>query len=474
MNPVTRHEFVNLYRSRTVRVIASAMTAAVMTAAIAGLATRVRDAEERTAASEYARERWLGQGAKNPHGAAHFGTYVFAPVRVLSGLAPGLDEVFGVVVRVEAHLRTPLAGRPIASQPAIGQFGWPSVVSLCEILLPLLAIALGHGAFASHDGAALVDSLRAAAVSRARLVAGKVFGAQLAMLVCVAPMLLGAAGLVVVVEPSTSNLVCALAIVLGVIGYGWAWTAVSVAISAATRRASSSLVLALGIWSASCVILPQLAAMHAATEHPIRADGDFDRAVQRELAEGLDGHDSEDARVTALRDEVLAEYGVARVEDLPINFDGLAMQAGEVYAAEVYAHHHDAQWEALTAQQRVLDRAAVVAPGLALRRWSTALAQTDLSHHRRLADSVEAFRLEWVGSLNDALARGSRTGDWEFRADEELWSTVPSFVAAPPEGFDAIMTRAMTGGLVILWWCVVAGLLALGLGARRLGSGRRR
>ncbi len=474
MNPVTRHEFADLYRSHTVRVIASAMTAVVMTAAMAGLATRLRDADERAAASEYAEVRWLGQGAKNPHGAAHFGTYVFAPVRALSGLAPGLDEVFGVVVRVEAHVRAPLSGRPMASRPAIGQFGWPSVVSLCELLLPLLAIALGHGAFASRDGDALADSVVTTGVPRARLAAGKLLGALFAMTVCVGPMLLGTAGLVVAVEPSMSNLLGALAIAIGILGYGWAWTAVAVAISAASRRASASLVLGLGVWAAACVILPQLTAVHAATEHPVRADGDFDRAIDRDLDQGMDGHDSQDARVAALREAVLAEYGVARVEDLPINFDGLAMQAGELYSAEVFAHHYEAQWGALAAQEQLLDRAALAAPGLALRRWSTALAQTDLAHHRRLAESVEAFRLEWVAALNAALVEGSRTGDWEYRADEALWATVPSFVGPPAAELGSVMARAMIGGVVLLGWFAVASALALGLGVRRLAPRRGR
>ncbi len=468
MNPITRHEFVNLYRSRTVRSVASVMTVVVMIAALAGLVTQQHQVQERVAASEYARERWLGQGAKNPHGAAHFGTYVFAPVRALSGLAPGLDEAFGTVVRVEAHVRTPLSGRPMASRPSVGPFGWPSAVSLCELLLPLLAIALGHGTFASHDGAGLLDSVRTACVSRVRLAAGKLFGAQLAMLACVGPMLLGAAGLAVAVEPSTTNLVCILGIVLGITAYAWAWTAVSVAISAATERASTSLVLASGLWATTCLLAPQFAAAHAAAEHPMRDDMSFQRAVRDDLDAGMDGHDSQDARLAVLREHVLAEYGVARVEDLPINFDGLAMQAGEVHAAEVYAHHFDAQWDVLAAQERVMDRASVLAPGLALQRWAGALAQTDLAHHRRLAESVEAFRLEWVAALNDALVRGSRTGDWEYRADVELWATVPSFVAPKPAEIGSLMAQAGAGGVVLLGWSIVAGALALGLGVRRL------
>ncbi|KIG11946.1 hypothetical protein DB30_02247 [Enhygromyxa salina] len=132
------------------RLVTTLVTVVVLLAVLAGLAWRQQAAEERAAAREHARERWLTQAPKSPHGAAHFGTFVFAPARELSALAPGYDEVLGTSARIEAHVRAPLLGRPIAELPYAGRFGWPSMLSLCELLLPLLGIALGHACIAGE------------------------------------------------------------------------------------------------------------------------------------------------------------------------------------------------------------------------------------------------------------------------------------------------------------------------------------
>ncbi|MBC8070656.1 MAG: DUF3526 domain-containing protein [Deltaproteobacteria bacterium] len=467
MNTVMRHELTRLYRERSVRWVASAMTAVVMVAALAALVSRQRDARARAEASEYAQRRWLDQGAKNPHGAAHFGTFVFAPVRVLSALADGDAGAFGTVVRVEAHVRTPLGGRALTSIPTIGRFGWPTPVGMCELLLPLLAIALGHGAFSGDAERGLESTLRATGVGPVRLAVGKLLGAELALLSSIAPALVAVALLTVLVEPTGATLVGATAIIVGIGVYGWMWTAIAVAISAACRRESVSFVVGLGLWAITCVVLPQLAAEHAAARHHLRGDASFDQDVRADLGAGPDDGDSADARIEALRDAVLAEHGVERVEDLPLNFDGLALQEGEEHSAEVYAEHFDRAWDALLSQQQVVDAAAIAAPSIALRRWSSAIAQTDLVAQRTVAESVEDFRRAWVAALNADLTTGSRTGDHEYRADAALWSSVPQFEPPPSPGFSALARRGMPGGVVLLGWSLVATLAVVGLGATR-------
>jgi hypothetical protein len=53
----------------------------LMCAAIGfGAAENIRISRERSAAAEADRLLWIGQGAKNPHAAAHFGQYAFKPV----------------------------------------------------------------------------------------------------------------------------------------------------------------------------------------------------------------------------------------------------------------------------------------------------------------------------------------------------------------------------------------------------------
>ena len=49
------------------------------------------------------REVWDGQGEKNPHSAAHFGTFAFKPKYPLSLIDQGVDKYVGISIFLEAH-----------------------------------------------------------------------------------------------------------------------------------------------------------------------------------------------------------------------------------------------------------------------------------------------------------------------------------------------------------------------------------
>ena len=51
------------------------------------------------------RDIWEGQGSKNPHSAAHYGTYAFKPKYPLSLIDHGVDKFTGTSIFLEAHTR---------------------------------------------------------------------------------------------------------------------------------------------------------------------------------------------------------------------------------------------------------------------------------------------------------------------------------------------------------------------------------
>jgi len=51
------------------------------------------------------------------------------------------------------------------------------------------------------------------------------------------------------------------------------------------------------------------------------------------------GHNASDARAKALLQTTLQRYGVSDKAALPINFTGIAMQAGEKYGNQVFDRH---------------------------------------------------------------------------------------------------------------------------------------
>ena len=91
-----------------------------------------------------------------------------------------------------------------------------------------------------------------------------------------------------------------------------------------------------------------------------------------------------------------------------------------------------ARWEgALGRQERRLQQTALLAPGLAVRLVSMALAGTDHAHHRHFATAAERYRRTMVGTMNQEFVRsllafGARPGD------PTTWAKVADFVYQPP------------------------------------------
>lgn len=54
------------------------------------------------------------------------------------------------------------------------------------------------------------------------------------------------------------------------------------------------------------------------------------------LRDSVDEVSSRNARAERLKQELFRKYNVSKVEDLPVNFGGLSLQAGEEHGNEVF------------------------------------------------------------------------------------------------------------------------------------------
>ena len=66
---------------------------------------------------------WDNQGEKNPHSAAHYGTYAFKPKYPLSLLDQGVDKYVGTSIFLEAHNRNEAQFSTAADQTGLARFG---------------------------------------------------------------------------------------------------------------------------------------------------------------------------------------------------------------------------------------------------------------------------------------------------------------------------------------------------------------
>jgi ABC-2 type transport system permease protein len=157
---------------------------------------------------------------------------------------------------------------------------------------------------------------------------------------------------------------------------------------------------------------------------------------------------------------VLDEYGVSRVEDLPINFGGLVMLEGERLTTAAIATEVDRQRDAWQAQ---VDRATAFGwalPTLAIRHAAQAFAGTDLAHHRDFLDQAERRRFATVQALNELHAtRIAALNDREQKLDASHWAKIPRADIALPALRSAAPALATTLAPVGVW--LLLGLFVL-------------
>jgi len=463
---IARKEMRELFRDGRFRWGAGIVVALLTLAVVTGRAHYLEVEAAHRAAEEQSWEQWMGQGEKNPHSAAHYGVYAFKPITPLSLVDQGVNSYTGVFTWLEAHNQNPFEFRPAQDAPALARFGQLTSATVLQLLIPLLIILLGFAAVVGEKEDGTLRILLGSGVGRGALAGGKALGLLLGLGVLMVPAAFVGALALVLSSPEQG----VSASRVGLLGAGYllyfgAILAVTLAISAWSRSSRVALVLLLGFWIGNALVLPRLSTDLARTIHPLPSAEDFRAAIAEDLRYGVDGHSPQEMRQGALRDSVLAAYGAATLEELPVNYAGISLQAGEEYGNIVYDKHFGALTELLLAQEAVHRRLGLVAPLLSIRSLSMGLAGTDVYHHEHFVRAAEEHRRTIQRILNEDIRDNSRFGE-TYLAGPEVWGQVPRFEYSPPDLATVAGREGGNLGLLALW-VLVAGTL-FGVGVRRL------
>lgn len=459
---IARKEFTEMIRDGRIRWAAGIVMLLLVAALTLGW-QNYRDVRQQQLTAQTAdHEQWLQQGERNPHSAAHFGKYAFKPSPPLSFVDRGLNSYTGVAVWMEAHYQNSSRNRPAEDTTTAGRFGELTAATVLQLLLPLLIILLTFSAFAGEREAGTLRQLLSLGVRRSDLAIGKAGGVASALLLLLVPAtIIGviALGLASSVDGTLSSTGRFVVMVLSYLFYFGLFLGVSLAASAWVRTSRVALVWLLGFWIVNGLVVPRVAADVSEAIFPAPSRVEFWRDVNKEMRDGLDGHNPSDRRREELKQRVLAEYQVARVEDLPVNFSGIALQAGEEYGNTIFDKHYARLWEAYERQNRVHEATATLAPLLAIRNISMGVAGTDWAQHKDFARAAEAYRRMLNKQMNLDYAYNSRTGQ-TYVADQRLWGQAASFEYNAPGLGWVLGNHAWSLALLIVWF-VGATLAAL-------------
>ncbi|MET0356052.1 MAG: ABC transporter permease subunit, partial [Cellvibrio sp.] len=101
-------------------------------------------------AQDMERDRWVNQGEKNPHSAAHYGVYLFKPAMPLSVIDPGLNNYLGDVLFLEAHKRNNPVFASSQDSIELQRFGTLNPAVILQLFLPLFIVLIGFGFFSQE------------------------------------------------------------------------------------------------------------------------------------------------------------------------------------------------------------------------------------------------------------------------------------------------------------------------------------
>ncbi len=456
-----------MWRERRVLWLALALLLIAGASVLSGAARLTLQAQERQAMSAEEARLWDSQGTIDPHSAAHVGRAIPAPVRPLAALDPGLTDFLGTSVFIEGHAQNPARHRAVDAGTALSRFQGFSAAWALQVVAPLLIILAG---FATLSGDTARETLRqelGTGASAGVLISGRLIALAAASLLLVMAMLLISLPGLSIQYGGAADLAALLAMAAAYVLYLLVFCALTVGVSALAGSARTSLVVLLGFWVVSTLLLPRVAPAVAESLYPTPSAPAFRTGVTEEAENGADGHDPADKRLDALRATLMARYRVDNVDDLPLNFRGVALEFAEANSTRVYNRHFDrlhASYQQQDATQRLF---GLVSPTLALQSWSRAFAGTDFPAHLAFLRGVEDYRYRLIQALNQEVKLHKAPQGGKHVAD--IAGVTRSVHYRPPQQTLAGTATAQRGNLVILLVWLMLGCVVVLISARKLG-----
>ncbi|MEM9832765.1 MAG: ABC transporter permease subunit [Bacteroidota bacterium] len=453
---IARKELKEIVREGRFRVTAGIVLALLLAAVFISNRYYQSVNAQHAQAKENARSEWVNQGEKNPHSAAHYGTYAFKPKYPLSLIDNGIDKYAGISIFLEAHNRSDAQYMAAQDQTALSRFGDLTPDFVLIFIMPLLIILIGFNAITRERESGTWRLLQSQGVPAWKLTLGKWLGIFIPVLLIVLPVyLLSALFLANVTDYGEFSLGALSLLFLVYILYYAVFTNLTLVVSSLVKKSNLAFVILLGIWIVSCLAMPKVSTALADTLYPYPTQMEFEEQIALDKEQGLDGHNPWSAEAKKLEEETLKKYGVDSVQQLPFNWDGFLMQEGEKHTADIYFKHYQFLKETFHNQTGVYRATAALSPFLPTRFLSMAISRTDYTAHWDFADAAEKYRIVLVGKMNGHMVENSQTGDWDYTVGKEVWESVPEFDYEPPT-YAAVLDTNSSNFITLLGWVLLS------------------
>lgn len=442
----------------------SLLTAIQMTAA----------AHERQHQQTEAETAFLSQPDRHPHRMVHYGHYAFRTPPPLSIVDPGIDPFTGNSIFLEGHHQNTAMFADRQSSPSIAIFGTLTPALLLQVLAPLLLILIGYNVITREREARTLTQLVSQGVTPVQIMLGK--GLALGGVTALLVLPLCIASLFAIFEGEATSV--AALFVGGYALYLVTWCAAIVFSSSIMRTPGGSLGVLLATWVVVAMLLPRISstAATAIVDAPGKIETDF--AINEALSKLGDGHNAGDPAFTALRANLLEQYNVDSVEELPVNFRGVVASVSEAELTDTFNQFAEERMRIETDQAQVARLFGWLSPVLGVREFSMKLAGVDLETHHRFLRETEKLRYDFVQSLNKAHAEelsyfdditrnANADASKQARISSENWKVLDEFRFEPLNS-TARNAASLDALIKMLAWLVIVLLLCRTVGRRAI------
>lgn len=419
-----------------------------------------------------AESAFLAQPDRHPHRMVHYGHYVFRTPAPLALFDPGLDPIIGQSIFLEGHRQNSAMFADSGSSANVGGLSWLTPAMVYQLFGPLLVILLGHGAIVREREAGTLAHLLAQGISGRSLIAGKGLALLCFILLLLVPLLFSS----LFALSHGEEVFSALSLMGVYLLYLLMWGIMTLFFSSILQKRSTVLASLTALWLGLVLVLPSIAVSIAERAVPLAGKIETDLIMQADIRKLGDGHKPNDPAFKQFRVNLLKQYNVKKIEDLPVNFRGIVAMNAEKNLTDVLNGYADARMTREVEQAQRLSDYGWLSPQLAIANASRAISGTDLEHYHRFLREAEKLRFDFVQGLNNSHAekltyqddmnrnRDDASG-LKARVDATSWQVLNVFEFQPASAADRLNNASQAILMLIIWFAFLLGAL--------LWSGRR-
>lgn len=404
---------------------------------IAGLCISIHEykLEDRTrnAYKEKQRQAWIHQFPKNPHMAAHFGTFAFKPANPMSLFDKGISNYSGTFIYLEAHRQNDFICAPAQNSSVFIRMGEFNSSFILQFVLPLFLLTITAGMFHVEKSTGILSFITTNSVSLRTLLYAKLIA--LSGLVSLILAFLFSFSIIIAllsgISWHTNDLYTLLLLFVCYNLFYIALSSFGLLIASKSTSYKSSFILCCSTWILLFFILPRILTTFSQNTYPLPSNIAFKSAIKKDIENGINGHAHGD-REQHIIDSLLAVYHVDSTHKLPVNIDGILLSKGETYSSSVYNQHFNKLHETISMQQDQTRIAAIINPFLAMKNISMSLCNNHIEHEFDFRAKAEAYRSYFVEDLNTNMTLYSKESEFNtYKVQSDTYAKIKDFSYAP-------------------------------------------